>query len=200
MKCITQEYISVIECCCALLGKIPRKEYFVCTWTQHVHWQIMHGINRARCVGMLLSVEIASRPVMDGCELNWKCLRTEAKFISFTSWNSPRTSYIVVMYDNVYNITISERNHCHNTPRPVICFSWTPHCKNLSFNQKIRFLWHCYMSLIFPHCFFSPPWLFWYYSSRPNFLLLSSGPKPNPYPIFNAPSPKISPEPALQFP
>jgi hypothetical protein len=163
---------------CALLRKVPRKVYFTCTWNQHVYWQMMHRITRAHCAGvLLLSVEITSRPVMDGCEVNWKCLRTEAKFISFTSWNSPRTSYVVVMYDKVYAITISERKHCHNTRRLVICFSWAEHCTNLSFNQKILFLWHCYMSVIFSALFyFSTPWLFWYYSSRPNFLLLSSGP------------------------
>jgi hypothetical protein len=161
VKCITtvvtQEYVSDIECCCALLGKAQRKEYFNCIWNRHLHWQIMHRKTRAHFADMLLlSVEITSRPVMDGCEINWKCMRTEAKFISFTSWNPPRTSYVVVMYDKEYAITISERSHCHNTPRLVICFSWTEHWTNLSFNQKIRFLWQCYMSLIFPHCFFLP--------------------------------------------
>ena len=152
---VTREYVSDIECCYALLGNVLRKVYFICTWTQHVRWQIMHRTTRAHFAGvLLLSVEITSRPVMDGCEVNWKCLRTEAKFISFTSWNPPRTFYVVVMYDKEYAIRISERNHCHNTPRLVICFSWAQHCTNLSFNQKILFLWQCYMSLIFPHCFF----------------------------------------------
>ena len=162
MKClatvVTREYVSDIECCYALLGNVLRKVYFICTWTQHVRWQIMHRTTRAHFAGvLLLSVEITSRPVMDGCEVNWKCLRTEAKFISFTSWNPPRTFYVVVMYDKEYAIRISERNHCHNTPRLVICFSWAEHCTNLSFNQKILFLWQCYMSLIFPHCFFFLP-------------------------------------------
>jgi hypothetical protein len=115
------EYVSDIESCCALLCKVLRKGYFICAWTQHVHWHIMHRITRAHCTGvLLLSVEITSRSVMDGCEVNWKCMGTEAKFISFTSWNPSRTSCIVVMYDKEYAITISKR-------KPLSQYFYTRH-------------------------------------------------------------------------
>jgi hypothetical protein len=159
VKCLatvfTREYVSGIECCYALLGKVLRKVYIICIWTQHVHWQIMHRTTCTNFAGvLLLSVEITSRPVMDGYEVNWKCLRTETKFISFTSWNPPRTSYVVVMYDKEYAIKFQSETTVTILLDSSFVFSWAEHCTNLSFNQKIRFLWQCYMSLIFPHCFF----------------------------------------------